>query len=217
MYIPESFRVDDAKTVTAFMARYDFATLVTHSKDGSLLASHVPVLVRESEAGSVIVGHLARANPHWRFMNGNGNGNGNGESESLAIFHGPHGYISPTGYVTSPAVPTWNYAVVHAHGKPRARGDAEFIRGVVIELTERYESSREPRWDPAMVPAEFLDKLLGAIVGFEMPIVRLEAKFKLGQNRSAGDRNGSITSLEQDQAPAARELAEFMKVYGGGV
>jgi transcriptional regulator len=209
MYIPESFRVDDAKTVAAFMARYDFATIVTHSKDGSLLASHVPVLVRESEAGSVIAGHVARANSHWRSMDG--------ESESLAIFHGPHGYISPTGYVTSPAVPTWNYAVVHAHGRPRAREDAEFIRGVVTELTERYESSRERRWDPAMVPAEYYDKLLGAIVGFEMQIVRLEAKFKLGQNRSADDRNGVITALEQEQAPAARELAEFMKVYGGGV
>ena len=106
------------------MRTYDFATVVSSSPD-RLVTSHVPVLVRPSGPTLVIVGHMARANHHWRLMDG--------ATPALVVFHGPHGYVSPTWYETAPAVPTWNYGVVHAHGLPRANEDDAFVRGVLWE------------------------------------------------------------------------------------
>jgi transcriptional regulator len=203
MYIPASFRLDDPVAVAAFVERHDFATLVSHAPEG-LLVSHLPVLARSTAAGPVLVGHLARANPHWRAMDG--------ARDAVAIFHGPHGYISPTWYATGPAVPTWNYAVVHAHGRPQARDDADFVRGVVADLTERYERDRRPRWDSSSLPPDFHEGLLRAIVGFEMPVMRFEAKLKLSQNRSPEDRQRVIDALEREGAPA---LAALMRRHGG--
>ena len=124
-YIPQHFRVSDEPTLQEFMRTYDFATIVTGSADG-LVASHVPVLVRPSGATLVIVGHMARANHHWRLLDG--------ATPALVVFHGPHGYVSPTWYETAPAVPTWNYGVVHAHGLPTVNEDEAFLRGVLADL-----------------------------------------------------------------------------------
>jgi transcriptional regulator len=138
------------------------------------------------------------------------------QRESMVVFQGPHAYVSPTWYVTSPAVPTWNYAVVHAYGTARLREDATFIAGVVEDLTRRYEDHRERGWSTDALPEESYGKLLSAIVGFEIPVSRCEAKFKLGQNRPAADRAGAIAGLERESSPAARELAKFMRSYGQG-
>jgi transcriptional regulator len=195
MYLPRSFRVEEQAAVVAFMRRHDFAAVVT----GDLTVSHLPVLVRETEHGLVIAGHVARANPHWRAMDG--------QSDALVIFQGPHGYISPTWYAAAtPAVPTWNYTVVHAHGKPRAREDAGFTAGVLEELTARYEGTAG--WSSRSVPPDYYRGLLDAIVGFELPVTRYEAKFKLGQNRSDEDRAAVAAALER---AGARDLAELMR------
>jgi transcriptional regulator len=206
VYIPTPFLVEDRKIIVAFMQQYDFAAVVSHSTAAGLVASHVPVLVREAGPELRIVGHVARGNPHWRLMQT--------QAESMVIFQGPHGYVSPTWYAASPAVPTWNYAVVHAYGVARAREDEPFIAGVVADLTRRYESQREPGWSTDAVPEESYRKLLNAIVGFEISISRCEAKFKLGQNRSVEDRVGAIAGLERESSPGALELAQFMKLYG---
>lgn len=194
MYIPESFRVRDQAAVLAFMRQHDFATLVT----ADLEVSHVPVLVRETEAGLVIAGHLARANPHWRVMDG--------RAPAVAVFHGPHGYISPNWYPTGPAVPTWNYAVVHARGAPRVRGDEDFVRGVLDELTARYEGQRPDGWSAGSVPVDWHGQLLKAIVAFELPVASCEAKFKLGQNRSPEDRAAAASAVQREGAPALAAL-----------
>ena len=120
------FRVEDRRVIASFMQQFDFVALVTNGSAG-LVATHVPVLIREAGDDLQIVGHLARGNPHWRLMDG--------QLESMAIFQGPHAYVSPTWYASSGAVPTWNYAVVHAYGPVRIREDAGFIAGVVEELT----------------------------------------------------------------------------------
>src|SRR4051812_39174505 len=130
MYLPAPFRIDDQSVSEAFMRRFDFATVVTVSPSAGLYASHLPVLVRRNGNRMVIAGHLARRNEHWPLMDG--------RTASLIVFHGPHGYISPTWYRAGPAVPTWNYAVVHAHGCPAVRDDPQFMTGVLDELTERY-------------------------------------------------------------------------------
>jgi len=209
VYIPTSFLVEDRKVIVAFMRQFDFAAVVSHSDAGGLVASHVPVLIREVGSELHIVGHVARGNSHWRLMES--------QAESMVIFQGPHAYVSPTWYTASPAVPTWNYAVVHAYGAPRVREDATFIAGVVEELTRRYESEREHGWSTEAVPAESYGKLLHAIVGFDIAVSRCEAKFKLGQNRSAEDRAGAIAGLERESSPMALELSKFMRLYGQGV
>jgi len=208
VYIPTPFLVEDRKAIVAFMQQFDFAAVVSHSDTG-FVASHVPVLIREVGSELHIVGHVARGNSHWRLMQS--------QAESMVIFQGPHAYVSPTWYAVSPAVPTWNYAVVHAYGAARVREDATFIAGVVEDLTRRYEEQREHPWSTQAVPGESYEKLLNAIVGFEISVSRCEAKFKLGQNRSVEDRAGTIAGLERESSPKALELAHFMRLYGQGV
>ncbi len=204
MYVPEAFRVVDEGEIEAFVRRYDFATIATSTPRG-LLATHVPVVIRRESARLIIAGHVARENPHLDAMEGS--------AESLAIFHGPHSYVSPTWYEHSPAVPTWNYAVVHAYGHLRVRGERQFILGVLSELVHRYEGARPTPWRIEDLPTGFHDQLLSRIVGFEMPILRLEAKFKLGQNRPVEDRAGTIRGLEGEASSDASALAQFMRSY----
>lgn len=204
MYVPEPFKVDDDPEVEAFLQRYDFATIVSANPAG-LVATHVPVVVRRAGSGLVVLGHVARANPHWKHMDGT--------AESLAIFHGPHGYVSPTWYANSPAVPTWNYAVVHVYGRPLARQEPAFIEDVLSDLVNRYEGPGPDAWRIEGLPLEYRTRQLSRIVGFEMPVVRLEAKFKLGQNRAAVDRARTIDELERMGSPEASNLAAFMRSH----
>lgn len=205
-YIPQSFSVSDEHALQEFMRTYDFATIVSNSSEG-LVTSHVPVLVRRSGATFVIVGHMARANPHWRLMDG--------ATPALAVFHGPQSYVSPTWYEAAPAVPTWNYGVVHAHGLPTANETEPFVRGVLEELVRRYEGDRPNGWRPQSLPTDFYDRMLRAIVAFEMPATSLEGKFKLGQNRSVEDRRRTIAGLENEGSRETASLADFMRRYAG--
>lgn len=196
MYIPKSFEVTDRAAAEAFIAKHGFATLTTCA-GGAPQATHLPLLLE----GEALVGHMARANPHWRDFDGGG--------EALAIFHGPHGYISPSWYTTSPAVPTWNYAVVHVYGTPRLVDGEEALTGLVDRLVERYEAEQPKPW-PGDLPADFKAGLLRAIVGFRMEITRIEAKFKLSQNRGAEDQRAVIARLRQGADPGERALGELM-------
>jgi transcriptional regulator len=207
MYVPEAFRVVDEDEIQAFIQRYNFATIVSSPSTG-LVATHVPVVVRREATGLVVVGHVARANSHWQVMDGS--------AECLAIFHGPHGYVSPTWYANSPAVPTWNYAVVHAYGKLRVREDRPFVETVVGDLVHRYEGQRAEPWRIEDQPLDFRDRMLASIVGFEMPVLKIEAKFKLGQNRRLEDRAGTIAGLEREESSEGISLAEFMRANQGG-
>ena len=207
MYVPEQFKVRDDGEIQAFMEKYDFATVVSSPPTG-LLATHVPVVIRRDERGLVIVGHFARANPHWKIMNG--------AAESLAIFHGPQSYVSPTWYANAPAVPTWNYAVVHAYGKPTFRDDRDFLEVVLRNLVDKYEKGRTAPWRIEDQPSDFHESMLARIVGFEMPVLKIEAKFKLGQNRRVEDRAGTIEGLEREVSADGLALAAFMRSRIGG-
>ena len=207
MYVPQAFHVDDPNVVAAFMRKFEFAAVVTNSPSG-LVASHVPVLVRGNGTDMRVAGHLARANGHWKLMDG--------RAESMLIFSGPHAYISPSWYAgAGPAVPTWNYSVVHAYGRPMFRDDAAFLRDVVEQLTTLNESHRAEPWTTSRLPANAYEKMLGGIVGFEMAVERCEAKFKLGQNRSVPDRTGAAAGLDREELPASAAVADFMRRHGG--
>jgi len=203
MYIPKLFREDDRAAAFDLIDNYGFATLVSWPTSGPMV-SHLPLILERAESGGErILGHVARANNHWQAFDG--------ASPALAIFHGPHAYISPAWYATHPSVPTWNYAVVHIHGVPKVL-DEGATRAIIDQLVEKYEASRRGRWVPDL-PTDFMATNLRTIVGFELPIARIEAKFKLGQNRELRDREGALAGLEAEDDPEGVALAAFARSY----
>jgi transcriptional regulator len=148
----------------------------------------------------ILAGHMARANPQWKSWDG--------ATRVLVIFHGPHSYISPAWYEQQVTVPTWNYVTVHAYGVPSLIHDADLLRPMVVGLTDRFE--RDGGWSVERA-APIMDTELQAIVGFEIPIDRLEGKFKLNQNRPEADQRGVVRALEQSSEPDQRAIAELMR------
>lgn len=205
MYMPKSFQVEDLRALQAVMRRYSFATLVGTDK-GVPFATHLPLLLRESPLSpyGTLVGHLARANPHWQHFAA--------DREALVIFQGPHSYISPSWYPTAkttPTVPTWNYVTVHAYGIPQIRDDADWLAAQLADLIAIHEAEQPEPW-PGLLPDDYQARQIKAIVGFELPITRLEGKFKLGQNRASVDQQGVFAALRQSPYSEARDLAQFM-------
>lgn len=202
MYVPPSFGETDPERLLELCARYPFATVVTPGPS-DLWISHLPLLARRGDGRIVLAGHFARANGHWKALGAG--------APTTAIFHGPHAYVSPTWYVTAPAVPTWNYVVVHATGRATVRDDAGYVASVVRDLTERFEAKGPGAWSPDGVPGDFSARQLEAIVGFEIVVERWEGKVKLNQNRSAEDRAGVIARYEADGSDDTRALAAMMR------
>jgi transcriptional regulator len=199
MYRPEHFREDRAQVLDAFITAHPLATLVASTPAG-LVANHMPLLLaRESPDRALLRGHIARGNDLWRV--------GADASPVLVIFAGPQHYVSPAWYPSKRAggkvVPTWNYAVVHAHGSIRFIEDAQWLHALVAELTQRHEHGRNEPWSLADAPRDYIDMMLRAIVGFEIAVDRFEGKFKASQNRDAADRAGVDAGLAADGVDAA--------------
>jgi transcriptional regulator len=202
MYIPPLFNEDRVEVLHEAIRTAGLATLVSTSMDG-LLASHVPMLLDPAPAPfGTLIGHLARANPQAKGAIG----------EALAIFQGPEAYISPSWYATKrrdgKVVPTWNYVAIHAYGPVTFFDDPERLREVVTRLTDRQEARRTEPWAVSDAPASFINGMLKAIVGFVLPISRLEGKWKMSQNRPAEDRAGVIVGLE---AEGRHEIAGLIR------
>ncbi len=180
MYLPKHFEQNDPAALQALMREHPLAALVTTGADG-ITADHVPL---EYDAAShSLRGHVARANPLWRHADG---------QPVLAIFSGAQAYVSPSLYPSKASmhkvVPTWNYAVVHAHGTLQALDDAPWLHALVSRLTGHHEAARALPWAVTDAPADYVQQMLRAIVGIQIPLVRLVGKWKLSQNRSAEDR-----------------------------
>ena len=202
MYIPAFNRIEDRATINAFIHAYGFATVVTQ-RDSAPWASHLPVLLEEDGGQhGQLRSHMARANEQWKHFAP--------EREVLCIFHGPHAYISPSWYVQQHDVPTWNYAAVHVYGFPRIVDDHGALKQIVLDTTDKYEAFMPQPFKLTLSDAE-IDRMLRAIVGFTVEITRVEAKFKLGQNRSADDRAGTVRGLANSGHLPSMELAEFTK------
>jgi transcriptional regulator len=192
MYVPPLFKEDRIDVLHDAIRSTGLATLITNTA-GGLIASHVPMLLDTAPAPyGTLIGHLARPNPQARGAIG----------EALAIFQGPEAYITPSWYATKrengKVVPTWNYVAIHAYGSVEFFNDRERLRDVVTRLTERQESLRSEPWAVTDAPDDFVDMMLKGIVGFAMPITRLEGKWKMSQNRPAEDRSGVVAGLEED-------------------
>jgi transcriptional regulator len=191
MYQPDHFRVADLPQMHALMRARPLATLVSAGSLG-LYATHLPTVLKDDGPYGVIECHLARANPHWKDL-----AEGN---EALMIFEGPEGYITPNWYPSKAdhgkVVPTWNYAVVHAYGRPEVMEDKNWLRRHVTELTAQQETNEVKPWAPSDAPESFVEVMLRGIVGFRFAFTQLEGKWKMSQNRQATDRNGVVRGLE---------------------
>jgi transcriptional regulator len=192
MYVPHQFSESRLPVLHDAIRATRLATLVTMTRDG-LVATHLPLLL-DADRGpnGTLVGHVARANFQWR--------DSVTDADALAIFLGPESYISPSWYAskreTGKVVPTWNYIAVHAYGPAEFFDDAGRLRGIVTRLTDAHEAASATPWHVTDAPARYIDLELKAIVGVELPIRRLDGKWKLNQNRSAADRQGVIDALE---------------------
>jgi transcriptional regulator len=207
MHIPKHFEETRVDPLHALIRAHPLAALVTLTPDG-LDANHLPFEIDPEPAPfGTLRGHLARANSLWR--------DGSREVQALAIFHGPDAYISPSWYRTKPetgrVVPTWNYAVVHAHGPLRVIEDRRWLREFVERLTNRPEAGRRAPWKVTDAPTDYLDKQLGAIGGLEMPIARLIGKWKASQNRPAHDQDRVVEGLLQEGRESATAMAGLVR------
>lgn len=200
MYTPAYFEETDPARISALVEGYPFGTLIT-APDGVPSVNHLPFLF-EPAAGAKgrLLGHMARANPQWRHFST--------ASEVLALFQGPHAYISPAWYV-SPGVPTWNYAVVHMRGSARLMDDESALEALLEQLTQVHESRMPNPWQPDL-SAERRSALLGMIVGFVIDVTEIRAKFKLSQNRPPEDRRRVIAALAQSNDQTENALAKLM-------
>jgi len=177
MYIPRHFEIADSPEIFAFIEANAFGQLIS-TLEGRLFSTHMPFLLGANH--NLLLGHLARANPQWRDIEG---------QEVLITLQGPHDYISPSWY-HSPGVPTWNYQAVHIYGKCQVFEDDTKLKQVVDKLTEKFESSFEQPWQP-----DYKASMLRAIVGIEIEIAEIQCKYKLSQNRSDEDQAGVIKAL----------------------
>ncbi len=206
MYLPAAFRQEDLAELHLQIHQSRLATLVCQGA-GGLVASHLPLLLEpgEGEYGT-LYSHLARANPHWRALADG--------AEALAVFNGPDAYVTPSWYAAKAehgkVVPTWNYIAVHAHGQAEVFDDAERLLHLVGRLSDRHEAGRPQPWALGDAPREYIDAMLRAIVGFALPIRRIEGKWKLGQNRSQADQDGVREGLGASTDERDRELARRM-------
>ncbi|TGS48690.1 MULTISPECIES: FMN-binding negative transcriptional regulator [unclassified Mesorhizobium] len=206
MYTPPAFRDDDRDSLMATIRAARLANLVTATADGPL-ATPLPLFLDDTEGEhGVIHGHLARANPQWRVP---------AIGDGLAIFMGPDAYVTPSWYATKQetgkVVPTWNYAAVHAYGPVEFFDDADRLLEVVTRLTNLHEGARDaPRWAVSDAPPDFIQSQLRGIVGLRMPVVRLEGKRKMSQNRNAADRVGVAAGLAASERPSDREVSTLI-------
>ena len=205
MYLPSHFEQTDPAALHALLREHPLATLVSTGPDG-LTADLIPL---ELDPGvgphGVLRGHVARANPLWRVADG---------QPVLAVFNGPQAYVTPSWYpskaATHKVVPTWNYTVVHAHGVLQAVQDAPWLHALVDRLTQVREAPRETPWSVADAPQDYVDQMLRAIVGIEIPVERLVGKWKLSQNRLPDDRQGVIEGLAREPDAQARQMAALV-------
>jgi transcriptional regulator len=202
VYLPPHFTETRPEVLAAHLDRHDFALLVSHGRRG-LTASHVPILI-ECDGGSLhLLAHLARPNPQLADLTES--------DEVLTIFPGPHAYISPGWYEAGPAVPTWNYADVHAYGRVRLIEDQVWLRRVLRRLTDRHEARNPAPWRMQDLPEPYLRGMLNGIVGLDIAVLRLEGKFKLSQNRPPGDRPRIVAALEARGDADAAGVARLMR------
>lgn len=204
MYVPRHFEVADRAWCHALMRAQSFAVMITADDAGAPFATHLPFLLDDGRGPlGTLRGHVARANPHWRYLAAG--------RPTLVVFAGAHAYVSPSWYATHPAVPTWNYVAVHATGVGALVEDAARVKALLADLVRAYEGAGRPAaWSFESLAEDYVAGMQRGIVAFEIPIERLEGKAKLSQNRDAVDQGRTREALAAADDPLARAVAAMM-------
>jgi transcriptional regulator len=200
MYIPASFAESDLSSLHDLIEQNSFGLLVSHI-DGEPFATHLPFLLeRETGPRGCLIGHMARANPHWRQ---------DADQSVLAVFSGPHAYVSPAWYEADQVVPTWNYVAVHVYGRLELVEEHDALLAIVRNTVRHYERTMPQPWSLADSPT-FVDRMLAQIVGFRIVIERIEGKLKLSQNQPAERREKVVRALQARGDENSRAIAGLM-------
>ncbi len=200
MYRPTHFSIDDAATCHDLINANEFGLLLTTGSDGAPFGTHLAFMLDPDDGpNGTLLGHMARANPQWRDFGG---------AQTMAVFSGPHAYVSPTLYASSPNVPTWNYAVVHAYGTAEVISDPQAVSALMRRLTTGYEGPDGWQYDD--LPMDYRTGMQKGIVAFRLPIDRLEGKWKMSQNRTPEDREGVRAALARSPDPMARDVSAMV-------
>lgn len=210
MYIPRHFAGDDEKLAQSIVRDNAFAVLMTMGDAPGAMPdiSHLPMLwLADGDGPGRIIGHVAKANPHSQRFDGT--------ATSMAVFSGPHAYISPNYYTNPALVPTWNYAAVHLHGRIRAITDDAGAIAILDTLVGAFENDTTGNWSTARLPDGHLERQIKGIVAFEMPVDRIETKVKMSQNRSAEDIAGAISALSASAYQDDQKTAQMMQALNG--
>ena len=201
MYIPAAFAENDPETLAAVIADYNFGTLVSAGPQG-LFATHLPFVADPARPRELLHAHMAKANPHWRdFTDG---------ADALAIFQGPHAYISAAWYATRPKVPTWNYIAVHVYGRVRLRTEPQEVLETLALTVRHQEAGRAEPWRMEDQPPSFITGMAKGVVALELEVARMEGKAKLSQNVARADQEGAIAGLLREGDEASVATAEAM-------
>lgn len=212
MHIPRQFELSDPEAIARVLRDYRFGLLITAGADGMPQASHIPFLYEGDGRGGRLLGHLAAANPQADELRRLAAA----DRPALAVFQGPHAYISPTWYGPGPHVPTWNYIAVHVSGVPRMFDDGDDVRALLARMTAAEEGERAEPWTADHLPARNLAALSRAVAAFELPATRMEAKAKLGQNKPAAAREGLQAGLAAEATPEAEALLAWTRALSPG-
>lgn len=208
MYLPKAFEESRTEVLHAFVRAHPLAAIVMHV-DGELCADHIPLILQPHRApNGLLLGHVARANPLW-LRAGDG-------AACLAVFRGVDHYISPNGYATKAqtgkVVPTWNYETVHVNGTIRAIDDRAWLRGFLETLTQEHERTQPRPWRIDDAPADYVETMLGAIVGIEITVQRMTGKAKLSQNQPAENRRSLVAALRSAGDSASTAMADAIEL-----
>jgi transcriptional regulator len=207
MHVNPLHRLTDRQTLFALMASHPLGAWVCHGRAG-LVANHVPFLLDRSRGPlGTLIGHVSRANSVWRELGP--------DVPSVVMFQGPQAYITPGWYPGKAehgeVVPTWNYVVAHAHGVARVVDDRDEVFDMLRRLTEAHEAARPVPWSTSDAPAPFMDRMMRAIVGIEIPVDRLEGKLKASQDEAMPDRQGAVRGLREQACDTARAMAALVQ------
>jgi transcriptional regulator len=203
VHVPEHYRQRDAEALFAAMRAGAFATIVSAGDDGVPEATWIPFVIEGTAQQPVIFGHLSRANRQWRSWTA--------ATALLAVFQGPHHYISPGWYVREPCVPTWNYLAVQVRGRPRLLEDASEVEAMLDRLVTQFESARETPWRLSGQPAAYRAQMANGIVGFELIVEEITGAWKLSQRDGSSDREGAIAGLKEAGGDDALAIARLMR------
>jgi len=203
LFVPQHYRQPDAQALFNAMRANAFAMIISAGEDGTPAATWIPFVVEGSAKQPVIFGHLARANDQWRAWTA--------DTPLLALFQGPHHYISPDWYRGGPSVPTWNYVAVQVSGRPRLLEDPAEVEAMLGRLVEQFESARATPWQLSDQPAAYRTQKATGIVGFELIIELITGAWKLSQHADVADREGAIAGLEAAGGDDALAVARLMR------